>query len=173
MTTGSAMSLSDSDFATPIGERYFEDYVPGAVYDGSAIMTREDIWVRLIFTDPRMREVHADWEDVARQAVAQLRMEAAANSGSARLAALVGELAERASVSSCRRTIPTSCPADYEIHPAHQEPSETAWSCGTTSARSMSSKARPKTRGVFSSKKWTVSAFASAMAPGRGSRPCA
>ncbi|MGI5423730.1 helix-turn-helix domain-containing protein [Streptomyces sp. CA-179760] len=65
------------------------------VTDFARIPQRERNWVRLIFLDPRMREVHADWEDVAQQAVAQLRMEASANVGSARLQALVGELAER------------------------------------------------------------------------------
>ncbi|MET8982624.1 helix-turn-helix domain-containing protein [Streptomyces sp. NPDC004539] len=65
------------------------------VTDFARIPQTERNWVRLIFTDPRMREVHADWEDVARQAVAQLRMEASANVGSARLEALVDELAER------------------------------------------------------------------------------
>ncbi|MER8001631.1 helix-turn-helix domain-containing protein [Streptomyces sp. NPDC095613] len=65
------------------------------VTDFARIPRHERNWVRLIFLDPRMRKVHADWEDVARQAVAQLRMEASANVGSARLRALVGELAER------------------------------------------------------------------------------
>ncbi|MFE4057250.1 helix-turn-helix domain-containing protein [Streptomyces sp. NPDC059096] len=68
------------------------------VTDFARVPRRERNWVRLIFLDPRMREVHADWEDVAQQAVAQLRMEASVNVGSARLQALVGELAERDAV---------------------------------------------------------------------------
>ncbi|MFF7490154.1 MaoC family dehydratase [Streptomyces luteogriseus] len=43
-TAGTTTTLSDTDFATPVEDRYFEDYVPGAVYVyGSITMTREDI----------------------------------------------------------------------------------------------------------------------------------
>lgn len=49
-------------------------------------------YVRLIFTDPRMRELFADWASVARSCVAILRREAAANPADPELAALVGEL---------------------------------------------------------------------------------
>lgn len=49
-------------------------------------------YVRLLFTDPRMRALYKDWETVARTAVAQLRMEAARYPDDARLTALVGEL---------------------------------------------------------------------------------
>lgn len=49
-------------------------------------------YVRLLFTDPRMRGLYKDWETVARTAVAQLRMEAARYPDDARLTALVGEL---------------------------------------------------------------------------------
>ncbi len=49
-------------------------------------------YVRLIFTDPRMRELFADWASVARACVAILRREAAANPDDPALAALVGEL---------------------------------------------------------------------------------
>ncbi|MDX5569435.1 MaoC family dehydratase [Streptomyces sp. ID05-04B] len=41
---GATTVLSDTDFATPIEDRYFEDYVPGAVYVyGSITMARLDI----------------------------------------------------------------------------------------------------------------------------------
>jgi acyl dehydratase len=47
--TGTTTPLSATDFATPVGDRYFEDYVPGAVYVyGSITMTRQDV---LRFTD--------------------------------------------------------------------------------------------------------------------------
>lgn len=48
--------------------------------------------VRLVFTDPAMRDLYADWEDVARTNVAFLRMEAAQNPDDPRLNALVEEL---------------------------------------------------------------------------------
>ncbi|MCQ9182537.1 MaoC family dehydratase [Streptomyces sp. IBSBF 2953] len=44
VTAGTTTTLSGSDFATPVEDRYFEDYVPGSVYVyGSVTMTREDI----------------------------------------------------------------------------------------------------------------------------------
>lgn len=49
-------------------------------------------FVRLIFTDPRMRELFADWTSVAQACVAILRREAAVNPEAPALAALVGEL---------------------------------------------------------------------------------
>lgn len=43
-TTGTTTTLSDTDFAASVEDRYFEDYVPGAVYvHGSITMTRENI----------------------------------------------------------------------------------------------------------------------------------
>ncbi|MEV0599897.1 helix-turn-helix transcriptional regulator [Streptomyces sp. NPDC050315] len=49
-------------------------------------------YTRILFSDPLMRTLYADWEGVARMAVAQLRMEAAKYPDDARLMALVGEL---------------------------------------------------------------------------------
>lgn len=49
-------------------------------------------YVRLLFTDLKMRNLHADWESAARTAVASLRMEAASYPGDPDLAVLVGEL---------------------------------------------------------------------------------
>ncbi|MGW3817337.1 helix-turn-helix domain-containing protein [Streptomyces sp. NPDC005046] len=49
-------------------------------------------YIRILFTDPAMRTLYADWESVARTAVAQLRMEAAKYPDDSRLTALVGEL---------------------------------------------------------------------------------
>ncbi|MFE7422847.1 helix-turn-helix domain-containing protein [Rhodococcus sp. NPDC057529] len=49
-------------------------------------------YVRILFTDPTMKALYADWETVAKTAVAQLRMEAAKYPDDPRVAALVGEL---------------------------------------------------------------------------------
>lgn len=49
-------------------------------------------YVRLLFTDPRMRGLYVDWEAVAQTAVAQLRMAAAKNPEDPRLTQVVGEL---------------------------------------------------------------------------------
>ncbi|MDQ0957356.1 acyl dehydratase [Streptomyces sp. B4I13] len=44
LTAGTTKPLSDTVFTTPVEDRYFEDYVPGAVYVyGSITMTSEDI----------------------------------------------------------------------------------------------------------------------------------
>ena len=60
--------------------------------DFDACTPRELNYVRLIFTDPRMRTLFDDWPSVARSCVAILRREAAANPDDPALAALVGEL---------------------------------------------------------------------------------
>ncbi|WP_031073984.1 helix-turn-helix transcriptional regulator [Streptomyces sp. NRRL WC-3742] len=62
------------------------------VTDFSKIPEKQRNYIRLVFTDPRMRKLYADWENVAHTCVAQLRMEAARDPGNPRLAALVGEL---------------------------------------------------------------------------------
>ncbi|MET7288835.1 helix-turn-helix transcriptional regulator [Streptomyces sp. NPDC005573] len=49
-------------------------------------------YVRLVFTDPVMRSRYAEWESLARDCVAFLRMEAARDPDDPRLTALVGEL---------------------------------------------------------------------------------
>ncbi|GAA3369706.1 helix-turn-helix domain-containing protein [Streptomyces antimycoticus] len=49
-------------------------------------------YVRLLFTDPVVRALHREWEHDARDAVAALRMEAAADPDDPELAQLVGEL---------------------------------------------------------------------------------
>jgi hypothetical protein len=49
-------------------------------------------YVSLLFTDPVMRGMHQRWEHDARDAVAALRMEAAADPDDPELARLVGEL---------------------------------------------------------------------------------
>jgi transcriptional regulator with XRE-family HTH domain len=49
-------------------------------------------FVRLLFTEPALRELYPEWDELARMNVAYLRMEAAENPDDPRLAALVGEL---------------------------------------------------------------------------------
>lgn len=48
--------------------------------------------VRLVFLDPRVRGLYEEWERVAAEAVARLRMDAVHIPGDPRLAELVGEL---------------------------------------------------------------------------------
>lgn len=60
--------------------------------DFDAIPGRERNYVRLLFTDSRMRGLHVDWQSAAETAVASLRMEAARDPSDPGLARLVGEL---------------------------------------------------------------------------------
>lgn len=60
--------------------------------DFSRVPLRQRNYVRILFTDPAMRSLYVDWEQVARTAVAQLRMEAGRNPDDPRLTSLVGEL---------------------------------------------------------------------------------
>ncbi|MEE4546663.1 helix-turn-helix transcriptional regulator [Streptomyces sp. V4-01] len=63
--------------------------------DFEALRPAQRNYVRLLFADPAMRALHADWEEAARTAVAALRMEAATDPDDPDLAALVGELSVR------------------------------------------------------------------------------
>lgn len=60
--------------------------------DFGEIPDKQRNYVRLLFTHPAMRTLYADWETVAKTAVAQLRMEAAKYPDDPRLTGLVGEL---------------------------------------------------------------------------------
>ncbi|MFD8916057.1 helix-turn-helix domain-containing protein [Streptomyces sp. NPDC059575] len=74
------------------------DWNPMAVAlltDFSAIPPEHRNYAWLIFRDPAMRELHADWEHTARSCVAMLRREAGRDPGDRRMAALVGELSLR------------------------------------------------------------------------------
>ncbi|RDG37414.1 helix-turn-helix domain-containing protein [Streptomyces corynorhini] len=62
------------------------------VTDFARIPEKHRNYTRILFTDPAMRTLYADWETVARTSVAQLRMEAAKYPDDPRLTALVGEL---------------------------------------------------------------------------------
>ncbi|MFI6644928.1 helix-turn-helix domain-containing protein [Streptomyces sp. NPDC050504] len=62
------------------------------VMDFSKIPEKHRNYIRLVFTEPAVRNLYADWKGVAHTCVAQLRMEAARYPDDPRLAALVGEL---------------------------------------------------------------------------------
>jgi transcriptional regulator with XRE-family HTH domain len=68
----------------PLAARVYVDF--------GALAPDQRNYVRLIFTDQRMRRLFDDWESVARSCVAILRREAAANPSDPRLTSLVGEL---------------------------------------------------------------------------------
>src|SRR5919108_4923199 len=63
--------------------------------DFSEIPERERNFMRLLFTDPRMRSLYPDWEGLARSVVSYIRMEAARKPDDPRLAELVGDLSIR------------------------------------------------------------------------------
>ncbi|WP_329343730.1 helix-turn-helix transcriptional regulator [Streptomyces sp. NBC_00663] len=65
------------------------------VTDFSRIPAKHRNYPRLLFTDPAMRDLYADWETAAHVTVAQLRMEAAKYPEDPRMIALVGELSLR------------------------------------------------------------------------------
>lgn len=60
--------------------------------DVDKMAPHERNYVRMMFTDPRMKNYYQDWESMARTGVALLRMQAVENPSDPRLAALVGEL---------------------------------------------------------------------------------
>lgn len=63
--------------------------------DFAKVPTQRRNYVRLLFTDPAMGTLYADWEGSARNVVAVLRQQAAACPDDRRLTALVGELSVR------------------------------------------------------------------------------
>ncbi|GHB11344.1 transcriptional regulator [Streptomyces tendae] len=63
--------------------------------DFAALAPARRNYVHLLFTLPALRDMHRDWEHDARDAVAALRMEAAADPHDPGLARLVGELSVR------------------------------------------------------------------------------
>lgn len=63
--------------------------------DFSRIPEKNRNYAWLIFSDPAMRELHADWEHTARACVAMLRMEAGRDPEDQRMATLIGELSMR------------------------------------------------------------------------------
>ncbi|MCF4121716.1 helix-turn-helix domain-containing protein [Antribacter sp. KLBMP9083] len=65
------------------------------ITDFAAIPERERYFIRLLFTDPRMRRLYADWSEVVQLAIAQLRMVSARYPDDPQLAAIVRELSDR------------------------------------------------------------------------------
>ena len=63
--------------------------------DFAKIPEKKRNYVWLLFSDPAVKALHADWAPMARTAVAMLRMEAGRNPHDQRMAALVGELSVR------------------------------------------------------------------------------
>ncbi|GAA2345712.1 helix-turn-helix domain-containing protein [Streptomyces kunmingensis] len=63
--------------------------------DFGAIPPERRNYLRLMFTDPVVRDLHREWEHDARDAVAALRMEAGADPDDPELARLVGDLTLR------------------------------------------------------------------------------
>src|SRR3954453_20324071 len=63
--------------------------------DFGEIPERERNFVRLLFTDPRLRSLYPEWEELARAVVSYIRMEAARKPDDPRLAELVGDLSIR------------------------------------------------------------------------------
>jgi transcriptional regulator with XRE-family HTH domain len=60
--------------------------------DFASIPEHQRNYIRLLFTNPTMKQLYDDWESVARFGVSLLRMKAANDPEDARLATLVGEL---------------------------------------------------------------------------------
>jgi transcriptional regulator with XRE-family HTH domain len=63
--------------------------------DFGEIPERERNFMRLLFTDPRMRSLYPDWEGLARAVISYIRMEAARKPDDPALAELVGDLSIR------------------------------------------------------------------------------
>jgi transcriptional regulator with XRE-family HTH domain len=63
--------------------------------DFGEVPERERNFMRLLFTDPRMRSLYPDWEGLARAVISYVRMEAARKPDDPALAELVGELSIR------------------------------------------------------------------------------
>ncbi|MFD8245665.1 helix-turn-helix domain-containing protein [Nocardia sp. NPDC059691] len=70
----------------------WNDLAAALITDFGEMPARKRNYVHMVFTDPAMRELYADWESVARTCVAILRMDAAVNPTDPQLTALVGEL---------------------------------------------------------------------------------
>jgi hypothetical protein len=60
--------------------------------DFGKIPEKDRYFIKLLFTDPAMRTLYADWEAVARLAIDQMRMASARYPDDPQLAELIGEL---------------------------------------------------------------------------------
>jgi transcriptional regulator with XRE-family HTH domain len=65
------------------------------ITDFAQIPEHQRNYVRMMFTDPKMRTLYPDWADVARKAVTNLHMDAARHPDAPRLAELVSELSTK------------------------------------------------------------------------------
>ncbi|MGW2344937.1 helix-turn-helix domain-containing protein [Streptomyces sp. NPDC001661] len=63
--------------------------------DFSEVPEKRRNYIWLLFTDPKMKSVHAEWEKTARSCVAMLRKEVGRNPQDQRMAQLIGELSMR------------------------------------------------------------------------------
>jgi transcriptional regulator with XRE-family HTH domain len=63
--------------------------------DFGEVPERERNFMRLLFTDPRLRSLYPDWQGLARAVVSYMRMEAARKPDDPRLVELVGDLSIR------------------------------------------------------------------------------
>ena len=70
----------------------WNDLAAALLGDPARIPAHQRNYVRMMYTDPAMKDRYPDWEALARTGVAVLRMHAADNPDDPRLAALVGEL---------------------------------------------------------------------------------
>lgn len=65
------------------------------ITDFAQVPEKHRSYIRLLFTDPAMRELYPDWRNVARMVVGHLRTEAARVPGDPLMSALVGDLSTR------------------------------------------------------------------------------
>jgi len=62
------------------------------ITDFSKIPETQRYYIRLLFTDPAMRDLYADWEGITRLSIAQMRMHNSTNPGDPQLTAVIEEL---------------------------------------------------------------------------------
>ncbi|MET7457325.1 helix-turn-helix domain-containing protein [Streptomyces sp. NPDC005574] len=70
----------------------WNDMAAALVMDFGGVPEQERNYVRLVFTEPAIRDLYRDWEHMARLALAHLRMDSRRNPHDPRLTALVEEL---------------------------------------------------------------------------------
>lgn len=73
----------------------WNDLAAALILDFGQVAEGDRNWLRLVFTDARLRRLFPDWHDMARDTVAYIRMESARSPDDLHLATLVDELASR------------------------------------------------------------------------------
>lgn len=73
----------------------WNDAAAALFQDFALLSAAERNYTRLLFLDPRSRDLFVDWEDACRLSAARLRMDTAGHPDDPRLQALVGELSVR------------------------------------------------------------------------------